>query len=148
MDTDDLGPIGSSSGIEVAEQEAEAAQVEGEFATSSETNADQSVSTVSEAARDAGAENEMKEPALVNPQTLQVPSTETSMNPAKDTEISSSSGGTGQGSTPQAPTGRSGTGGIINVLRTVVNEGERAINKLPDSGGHVGGTTPKMDHGE
>jgi type IV secretion system protein TrbL len=148
MDTGDMGPIDPSSGVEVAAQEAEAAQVEGEFAASLETSADQSVSTVSEASRDAGAENETKEPASVNPQTPQVPSTETSMNPAKGTEISSSSGGTGQGSTPQAPTGRNGASGVINALKTVVNEAERAINKLPDNSGHVGGTTPKIDHGE
>jgi hypothetical protein len=129
----------------VTAQESKAAQTEGELAASSETSANQNVSTVSEAARDAGAENEAKEPAPMNPQAL---STETSTNPAKGTEISSSSGGNGEGSTPRAPTGRSSASGVINTLKTIVNEGERALNKLPNSGGHVGGTTPKMDHGE
>src|SRR5579883_381528 len=145
VETGDPSLIGSSSGVEVTAQESKAAQTEGELAASSETSANQNVSTVSEAARDAGAENEAKEPAPMNPQAL---STETSTNPAKGTEISSSSGGNGEGSTPRAPTGRSSASGVINTLKTIVNEGERALNKLPNSGGHVGGTTPKMDHGE
>jgi type IV secretion system protein TrbL len=118
----------AADGVAVAEEAAESAQMASEAAASS-------AATASQIAQQARSEAEGVTPP---PPPINV----------SGGAAGGPTPGVAQGTTPQTPTGGSGLGGTVDTLRTVIGEGERAMNRLPDSGGHVGGTTPKVDHGE